>query len=188
MTQEDDDRIVSVPTSGVEAAKSRRFLKYFVIWEADKRPLVAELVRVKRDTPDERRVAFNTDIVIPEPLRRRMAADSKFEEEVMTFCTSLGAELVATSRMRFSCPPNTTGVDGVQAFYNYKLRERKRQEEVPSEKVPAEIVAMVREKPDYQEDEEFRKWYWRYVGKRRNEIISEEIRMRYADGIVSGPA
>jgi hypothetical protein len=183
VTKTEDEKESISPAESSDAVRPKRFLRYFVIWEPDKPPVVAELVRVKRDTPDERRVAFNTDIVIPDMLLRRMASDSEFEADVMRFCTQLGAEVVSTSRVRISCPPNTTGTDGVQVFFNYKLRGHKRLEEVPADKLPADILAMVRADPDYQENEEYRKWYWRYAGKRRSEIVSEEVRENYLDSI-----
>lgn len=177
--EDDDSKDSVVPAESSDAVRSKRFLWYFVVWEPDKPPVVAEMVRVKRDTPLERRVAFDTDIVIPEQLLRRMEDDAELEAGVMRFCTQLGAEIISTSRVRVSCPPNTTGTTGVQVFFNYKLRGQKRLEEVPADMLPADILAIVGGDPDYQDNEEYRKWYWRFAGKRRNQIISEEVRAQY---------
>ncbi len=184
--QEEGDSDIVAPVESSDGVRSKRFLEYFVIWEPNNPPVVHERVRVRRGTPDERRVAFKTDIVIPEQLLRRMAGDAEFEAGVMRFCTQLGAEIISTSRVRISCPPNTAGADGVQVFFNYKLRGQKRLEEVPADKLPADILAIVRGNPNYHDDEEYRKWYWRYAGRRRSEIISEEVRANYLGGDAPG--
>lgn len=176
MEQSDEGSLVEVKPA---RAKGRRFKKYFVFWEPNKRPCIAEQVMIKRGTPEEKKVMYRTNIVVAMSVYRRMREDAAFESEVMDFATDIGFEIVKTVRADLSIPPNTQGPAGVVAEFSYKLNGRRQFELIEGERIPSEVIELIRNDPEYKKHKTYLDWYWREATRIRFQVVSAMIKEKY---------